>query len=384
MERSEYFSTVYPELKKTVQKIVNSNSVPSKEQVETILSDSLDRELSLEEIFALLQIGTVKHELFHHLQEFFLKNFRKKTNKLYNISPLYLSSYCMDACSYCNFSKVRTDVKRLRLTIEDTLEEIEKAILPLGGKVIEFTLATDPELPSQKLCEYVQETKKLLKKHGSRGKVLLCSNYFSKKEYENLNESGLWGIVQWDETLHEESYTKYHRFGTPKTNFLERMNTHDKAMDADLEVATGILFGLADYRFDILMQVAKIRHLQEKHGKKPFVFGTPRIKSIHGYPLKLPHSIDDLQYETALMVYKIAEPKIGRWLQTREKIELNLRNAIDGDYYTFKCGDVKPGGYRLNAKQNNVKSGQFAVNELEKDVFEQLISKKNLSIIFDW
>ena len=99
------------------------------------------------------------------------------------------------------------------------------------------------------------------------------------------------------------------------------MDNHDRAMEEGLEVATGILFGLADFRYDVLMQIAKAQHLEAEYGRKPFVFGTPRIKPIGGRVLQPKHEVNDKQYETALMVYKIAEPQIARWLQTRETPE---------------------------------------------------------------
>jgi len=42
------------------------------------------------------------------------------------------------------------------------------------------------------------------------------------------------------------------------------------------------------------------------------------------------------------MVYRMAAPETGRWLQTRETFALNLRNLLDGDVYTYRCGEVRP------------------------------------------
>ena len=94
------------------------------------------------------------------------------------------------------------------------------------------------------------------------------------------------------------------------------MDNHDRALNAGLEVASGALFGLADFRYDVLMQVSRVRYFAEAYGRAPFVMGTARLKPIAGRELHLATSVSDRAHETALMVYKIAAPHIGRWLQT--------------------------------------------------------------------
>jgi len=79
--------------------------------------------------------------------------------------------------------------------------------------------------------------------------------------------------------------------------------------------------------------------------------------------------VTDRAYETILMVYRMAAPETGRWLQTRETFALNLRNLLDGDVYTYRCGEVRPGGYhRGNGDAPVARDGQFGVNELERGI----------------
>ncbi len=90
-------------------------------------------------------------------------------------------------------------------------------------------------------------------------------------------------------------------------------------------------------------------------------------------------------YELALMIYKIAEPKIARWLQTRETPELNFRNILSTDIYTYRCGEVKPGGYKVNkGRVGSCKGGQFGVNELEKRDFEFRLRELGFSVDYSW
>ncbi|MDO8537793.1 MAG: hypothetical protein Q7S21_02810 [archaeon] len=376
------FSQKYASLDKQAREILKSVEEPSEERIKNILEKSKTERLELSEVAELLKISN--DETFDVLRNFTINNFRKpEGNELRNISPIYLSSYCVDTCGYCQFSANRKDTQRTRLSVSQLEEEVG-AVIDEGNYVIEFTLATDLEFTSQKLAEYVAKTRELLGDRGGSG-ILLCSGHLTQEAYRELKSAGLWGMVQWDETLDRAQYMKWHGQSPRKRHFEERMDNHDRAMSEGLEVATGFLFGLADFRYDVLMQIAKARHLEEEYGRKAFAFGTPRIKPIGGRILHSIHEVNDRQYEIALMTYKIAEPEIARWLQTRETPELNFRNMLDGDVYTYRCGEVKPGGYKVNEKTvDSCKGGQFGVNELERRNFESMLRDTVFSVNYAW
>lgn len=363
------FNEIYPETNRKVGEVISNLQVPSEERVREILEKSKENQLNLQEIAELLEVGrdSSNKKQFRLMRSFTHNNFRNNGGELREIAPVYLSSYCADRCGYCNYSADNRETQRARLSLSQLEEELIKGVLPLGSRVIEFTLATDLSFTPEKLSEYISKAKELLKGESGSG-ILLCSDYFSKQDYERLKEASLWGIVQWDETLDQKSYMYWHGKSKRKANFEERINTHDRAIQADLEVATGCLFGLSDYRYDVLMQIAKVRYLDKEYGKKPFVFGTPRLTPIKGVSVESNMDVTNHVYETSLMTYKIAEPEVARWLQTRELPELNYRNRLDGDIYTYKCGEVKPGGYSVNtSKIDTCSGGQFAVIETTKN-----------------
>lgn len=379
------FSDYHFALNGEIQEILANVAVPSVWEVRNILEQSKISALSLLELARLLEIGThaETEKQFSLIRAFVYANFRTAKNELRHIAPIYLSSYCAERCKYCNYSSERKDVERARLTTEDLGKELD-AVLAAGNNVIEFTLATDASFTPEKLSEFIYKTKCRLGKTKGSG-ILLCSDYFSEEQYLLLKKAGLWGMVQWDETLDKEMYEKWHKGSPRKFAFNERIDNHDRAIRAGLEVATGCLFGLSDYRYDVLMQIAKARYLEQAYGVKPFVFGTPRLKAIGGRALRTANEVNDRQYELSLMVYKIAEPGIARWLQTRETLELNSRAIVHGDVYTYNCGDVKPGGYNVNVKKiSSCKGGQFGVNELTKERFEERLQGMNFKVDYSW
>ncbi|MCL5745474.1 MAG: hypothetical protein M1541_16380 [Acidobacteria bacterium] len=361
-------------------------SCPSIPRLEELLTKSRSTPLGLSELAELLEIGEAADagEQFEALRAFVLARWRRpEGNSVRYVAPIYVSSFCIDTCPYCNFSAARKATARKRLTLEELDAEIE-AVLARDARVIELVYATDPEFTTDLYARYIARTAEALKNEPGSG-VLLCTGYLSREAYDVLRDAGLTGIVQWDETLHPQAYDHWHASSPHKREFRLRMDNHDRALAAGLQVATGALFGLADYRYDALMQVAKARHLASEYGRGPFVFGVPRLKPIAGRELHFRTEVSDHAYETILMVYQIAAPQAGRWLQTRETFETNLRNLLDGDVFTYRCGDVKPGGYhQLETTANALRGGQFGVNELERDYVERELAARNFRINYAW
>jgi len=380
------FSSVFEEYQARVRETVSAAHTPSAGRTEELLAKSAEQRLDLAELAELLEIGNdpAAESQFQTLRTFVTGRFRNTgSNRLRYISPIYISSFCVDRCGYCNFSAARQTAERKRLTIEGLEEEVA-TVMAAGPRVIELVLATDPEYPWPVLVKYVEKTKELLK--GEPGSaVLLCSDYLPLEGYKALHEAGLWGMVQWDETLEPDVYERWHSTSPRKRNFKERIDNHDRAMAAGIEVASSALLGLADYRYEVLMQIAKTQYLESEYGRPPFTAGTPRLKPIGGKELHLTTEVTDRAYETVLMVHKIANPQGGRWLQTRETFTMNTRNALHDDVFTYRCGEVRPGGYKISLPKERAEAGgQFGVNDLTQGTVEQELNALGFHIDYAW
>ena len=363
---------------------LNGIGCPTPRRVEEILAQSESGELRLPELAELIEVGATKDadEQFEMLRAHTRRRWRAtEGNRVRYVAPIYVSSYCVDACPYCNFSALRKDTVRYRLSQGELEREIQ-SVLTRDARVVELVYATDPEYDTRLLVRDVSCVVEAVRDLDGGG-VLLCTEYLSSQAYEALADAGLRGIVQWDETLDEHAYARWHSASPRKADFRTRMDNHDRALNAGLEVASGALFGLADFRYDVLMQVSRVRYFAEAYGRAPFVMGTARLKPIAGRELHLATSVSDRAHETALMVYKIAAPHIGRWLQTRETFEMNLRNLLDGDVFTYSCGEVQPGGY-TQIHTNSVAGAQFGVNEMERSYVDHELAGEGFGIDYGW
>jgi len=378
------FSSVYAERNAEVRAALDEIVCPSQSRVEEILAKSLTCDLSLSELAELTEIGATESavEQFHMLRKHTRMRWRAPSgNSVRYVAPIYVSSYCVDACPYCNFSALRKDTVRHRLSLGELQREIQ-LVLARDARVVELVYATDPEYDTRLLVRDIACAVEAVRELDGGG-VLLCTEYLSSQAYRALADAGLSGIVQWDETLDEQAYMRWHSASPRKADFRTRMDNHDRAINAGLDVASGALFGLADFRYDALMQVSRVRYFAEEYGCAPFVMGTARLKPIAGRELHLATSVSDRAHETALMMYKIAMPHVGRWLQTRETFELNLRNMLHGDVFTYSCGEVQPGGY-TQINTNSIAGAQFGVNEMERNYVDSELANIGFRIDYGW
>lgn len=81
------------------------------------------------------------------------------------------------------------------------------------------------------------------------------------------SSSGTYTLFQ--ETYHRPTFKEQHVRG-PKSDYDHRLLTHDRAMRAGLDdVGVGVLFGLADYRYECLAIVQHAAHLEQEYGAGP-------------------------------------------------------------------------------------------------------------------
>lgn len=388
--REVYFgtSTMYSEyygdaVRETIRALASA-SIPSVTETIDMLARAADAPLTILEgatLLRLLDLRDCRPQIML-VRESVRARFRKNGGTVREIAPLYLSSYCVDRCKYCNFAEQQKETHRIRLTPKETSREVGR-VSRQGSLVLEFTLASDPQFTPDRLIEAFSIAQMAVGCRVGSG-VLLCSDHQTTETYVQFAQNGLSGVVQWDETLDQTAYEKWHGGSPRKGLFVDRIDNHDRAMMANLRVATGALFGLADVRFETLMQVLKARYLRQEYGAAPFAFGTARLKPTGVHEKAPTNRASDDAYDLALLVYKLCESDVGRWLQTREEFADNLERMLDGDYFTYRCGSVIPGGHLVHKHEKRERAAQFTVRELSRMKFERGISRAGFKIDYAW
>lgn len=78
------------------------------------------------------------------------------------------------------------------------------------------------------------------------------------------------------ETYHRATFKQMHPYG-PKSDYDHRLLTMDRAQLGGLDdVGIGALFGLADYRFEVMAMLMHAHHLDRTYGCGPHTISVPR------------------------------------------------------------------------------------------------------------
>lgn len=271
------------------------------------------------------------------------------------VIPEYLTSFCQNDCLYCGYRKSNALAERVRLSPELYEKELD-LILSWGHRQIELVLADDPEFGPEELAPYVARTVRKLEDVGG-GVVALNAPPYEEEDYHRLWQAGLGWVALWQETYDRTHFDRWHFEGSPKREYDFRLNVWDRAFAAGFtRVGLGILFGLYDWRFDVLALVEHGNYLRKTYGIEPHVVGIPRLKPARGVLASQKPSrftVSDEDFQLAVGVYHLAFPRTRLFFNTREEYEFNLSMVTRGDLFTVDC-ETLPGAY-LRGRQ----PGQF-------------------------
>ena len=89
----------------------------------------------------------------------------------------------------------------------------------------------------------------------------------------------------------------------PKSHYNNRLLTHDRAMRAGLDdVGIGTLFGLYDYRYEVMAMLMHANHLEAEYGAGPHTISVPRLRQADGSEVSVtpPWEVDDENFKVRI------------------------------------------------------------------------------------
>lgn len=234
-------------------------------------------------------------------------------------APLYLSSYCVNGCVYCGFHST-SDAVRKKLSMEEIREEIE-AMEELGHKRVMLDMGEDPKnAPIEYVTEAMKTIYDTMKDNGSIRRINVQIAATTVEDYQKLKAAGVGTYILFQETYHRETYAKMHPYG-PKRDYDWHTTALDRAMEGGIDdVGMGALFGLYDYRFEVVALIFHALHLEERFGVGPHTISFPRLRTAEDVDLSaFPYLVNDDQFKKIVAVFRLAVPYTGLIISTREK-----------------------------------------------------------------
>ncbi len=314
----------------------------------------------------------------------FLENIAKKayltTRKHFGkaiqlFSPLYISNFCENNCSYCGYRK-DSDILRKKLSFEE-IETEAKEIYKSGIRQI-LVLTGESRVVSP--FEYILESVKILKKYFPMiGIEVYALHDF---EYKLLNEAGVNYLTIYQETYLSDYYKKYHSIG-PKKDYNFRIDAPERAAKGNfVGIGLGVLGGLTPIEQDVFYLGLHGKYILENYSEIEVSFSIPRLRPTHG-GFEYYKIVDDKTFVQMLLALRLYIQRCGITVSTRETNE--LRNNLLPLCVTKVSAGVKTsvGGYS-SCNSDNTEQFEISDSRSVAEMYNDLIKKGFDPTFKDW
>ncbi len=255
-------------------------------------------------------------------------------------TPLYLSSHCVNYCSYCGF-RFGEDIERRHLTEQEALEQADI----LAARGFRHVLLVAGDFPKLTSTAYFANIIRALQHMGLEIAVEIAP--LSTAGYAELVEAGACGVTLYQETYDSRRYADYHWRGT-KAAYDWRLEAPERAAEAGMaRLGLGVLLGLAEPTAELVALIRHGRYLQARFPHLQLSFGLPRIHEAPG-DFTPPYVVDDALFVRLYAVLRLAFPRAHLVLSTRESVDLRSRLAQLCVTQMSAGSSTAPGGYEAD------------------------------------
>lgn len=271
-------------------------------------------------------------------------------------APLYISDKCANNCKYCGFRSSNNEIDRKTLNMDEIAQEV-KIMIEEGQKRTVLVYGESLDTNIDFMCETIQKVYSVKSEHGEIRRANINCAPLSREELAEFKKVGIGTYQVFQETYHHETYKKVHPGNTMKGHYRWRLYSQDRAQDAGIDdVGIGALFGLYDWRFEVMGLLYHSIHLEEKYnGVGPHTISFPRIEPATGtsYADKPEFAVGDEDFKKLVAILRLSVPYTGMILTARENPEVRSQviplgvSQIDGGTRIGVGGYSKAAGNEL-------------------------------------
>ncbi len=352
-----------------IHQILERNTSPSK--IQEILDKAIEKKgLSLEEVGYLL--NTDNHELI--VKMFDVAGGIKRDiygERLVLFAPLYISSFCVNDCDYCGFHRSNPAPRR-KLTLDEVREQT-KILIDMGHKRLLLEFGEDKmENPINHVVDVINTIYSTKSGKGEIRRVNVNIAATTVENYRKLKAAGIGTYQLFQETYHRAIYAGIHK--GPKADYERQLFAHDRAFEAGIDdLGIGVLFGLYDYRFEVMGLVSHAQYMEKKMGVGPHTISVPRWQPADTVAWKSPpNPVSEDELLKIIAILRMAVPYTGMIISTRERPEIRAKAFEIGISQTSAASRTSPGGYgsKKDLAQFSV-SDHRTLDEVSKSVLQQ-------------
>ncbi len=348
---------------------------PDPRQVRDIIQKSLAKEpLTVEETAAL--VTAADPELAEEIQEA-ARELKRKVygNRIVLFAPLYIGNQCVNDCLYCGFRRANRETVRRTLSQEELRAQVE-ALEQKGHKRLILVWGEHPAYDADFIAECVRAVYETKVGRGEIRRVNINAAPLDHDGYRRVKEAGIGTYQIFQETYHHETYARFHPPGTRKADYLYRLDGLSRAMEAGCDdVGIGALFGLYDWRFEVLGLVSHARYLQERYGVGPHTISFPRLRPASNVAFDERWFVTDEQFKRLVAALRLAVPYTGLILTARERPALRREVMAFGVSQIDAGSRIEIGGYTEAGDAQCMEREQFTLGDVRSldEVMRELL-----------
>ncbi|HPB92382.1 MAG TPA: [FeFe] hydrogenase H-cluster radical SAM maturase HydG [Anaerohalosphaeraceae bacterium] len=318
--------------------------------------------LELDEVAVLTSI--TDPQLLHELFE--TARYVKETiygRRLVLFAPLYISNLCSNECLYCAFRARSKAITRRALNQDEIRREIEILVAEGHKRTLLVAGESYPKEGFSYILKSIETIYSVKLGNGEIRRVNVNIAPLTSDEFRQLKDAHIGTYQLFQETYHRQTYRQVHLAGK-KIDYDWRVTAMDRAMEAGIDdVGIGVLFGLCDWRFEILAMMQHIRHLEAEFGVGPHTISVPRLEPAAGSEMSIhpPRPVSDFDFRKIVAILRLAVPYTGIIMTTRENPEMRRDTFALGVSQISAGSKTNPGGYAEGKEILN--QAQFALGD---------------------
>ncbi len=354
-----------------IEQALAQAAVADAARVEDILQKSLAiQTLDIQETACLLNVDDP--DLLARMEQA-AAQVKKKVydNRIVTFAPLYLSNLCVNDCLYCGFRGTNNAAIRRQLNMDEIRAETEMLAGKIGHKRLIVVYGEHPLSD----VNYIAETMRTIygvkvktrKGTGQIRRLNVNAAPMSIEELEVLKDAGLGTYQVFQETYCRDRYQKLHPRGTVKGDYLWRLYAMHRAMEAGIDdVGIGALFGLYDWKYEVMGLLSHAIELEKKFGIGPHTISFPRLEPAEHTPFTQnpQYQVNDSEFRKLVTVIRLAVPYTGMILTARENEQMRRQILPLGCTQTDASTCIGIGGYaEIQDKQQGDRQ-QFILGDI--------------------
>jgi len=354
-----------------IHEIIVRHRNPDPHRIRDIFKKSLAIEtLAPDETAALLNIDD--EELLAEMYET-AAAIKKKVydHRIVTFAPLYCSNYCVNNCRYCAFGRDNELQQRRRLSLDEVKEETRVLAGTIGHKRLVVVYGEHPVSDVHYIADSIRAiydvNVQTRKGCGQIRRVNVNAAPMSVQDLELLRDVGVGTFQVFQETYSHAAYKYVHPEGTIKSHYGWRLYALHRALEAGVDdVAIGALFGLYDWRFEVMGLLYHTIDLERRFGGiGPHTVSFPRLEPAANTPFASAskYRVTDADFKKLVAILRLSIPYAGMIITARESAAVRREIIPIGCTQTDASTRIGIGAYSDRYSEQEAQRQQFMLGD---------------------